>query len=105
MIAAVTQAIICRVPGLPYSGTVDNLLMLEWLIGTLFLGFNAPSQRMAFYGSVALSVPPISYSMIGYGFLEMGGMVHALCFGTVGAVINKVVHNFKSQKRPCNSGS
>jgi hypothetical protein len=103
IVAAVTQAIICRISGLEYSGTIDGLLTIEWLIGSLFLGFNAPNQRMAFFGSVGLSVPPISYSMVGYGLLEMGGFFHAFSFGAFGLVIYKIIQHFKIRKSSCNS--
>jgi hypothetical protein len=59
---------------------------------------------MAFYGSVALSVPAISYSMIGYGLLEMGGYFHAFSFGLIGLVFYKVIHNFRTHRPLCNSG-
>jgi hypothetical protein len=63
IIAAVTQAIICCLPGLEYSGAIDGVLTIGWFIGSLFLGFNAPNSRMVFWCSVGLSVPAISYSM------------------------------------------
>jgi hypothetical protein len=105
VVAAVTQAIICRVPGLEYSGTIDGLLMFEWLVGSLFLGFNAPNLKMAFWGSVGLSVPPISYSMVGYGLLEMGGFPQALSCGAMGMLFYPIIQHFKARKSSCNSAS
>jgi hypothetical protein len=105
IIAAVTQITICCTPGLEYSGTIDGLLTIEWLVGSLFLGFNAPNQRLAFLCSVGLSVPNLSYSMVGYGLLEMGGYLHALSFGVMGLVFYKVIHHFKTRKQSCNSVS
>ncbi|HVU28007.1 MAG TPA: hypothetical protein VHG71_09765 [Verrucomicrobiae bacterium] len=105
IIAGITQLIICRIPGLEYSGAVDGFLTIEWLVGSLLLGFNAPSRRLAYLCSVGLSVPAISYSMVGYGFLEMGGYVHALLSGIVGLVFYAVIQSFKQRKVLCNSVS
>ena len=91
----VVQTIICRIPGLEYSETIQDLLLLGWLIASLLLGYCAPNARMAFYCSVALAVPGLSYSMVGYGLLEMGGFLHALTLGSIGCLLYRTVQHCK----------
>lgn len=64
-----------------YSDTVQTLLYGLWAIGSLLLAWMVRRRFYVYFGSVALSAPAISYSMIGYGFLEMGGILHALAAG------------------------
>jgi hypothetical protein len=77
--------------------------MIERFGGIPLLGLNASSRRMAFYGSLALFLPPISNSLIGYGFLKNGCLFHAFSFGIIGCAIHKFVHGFKPKKLSCNS--
>ncbi len=64
-----------------YSSTVQWLLFGVWAVGSLVFAWFVRRRFYAYFGSVALSAPAIGYSMIGYGFLEMGGILHALCAG------------------------
>jgi CHASE2 domain-containing sensor protein len=57
------------------------LFSAGWAIGSLVLAWFEPRRFFAYVGSVAFSVPAISYSMLGYGALEMGGWFHALIAG------------------------
>lgn len=64
-----------------YSSTVEWVLIALWAIVSLLLAWFVRRRSYVYFGSVALSAPAIGYSMIGYGFLEMGGILHALCAG------------------------
>jgi hypothetical protein len=64
-----------------YSSTVFGVLAAVWAIGSLVLAWFVRRRFFAYFGSVALSAPALGYSMIGYGFLEMGGIIHALSAG------------------------
>jgi hypothetical protein len=95
MLAAVPQVIICRSAGFAFSWTTAGFLMAGWLVGAVLLGFNAPDHRLAFYPSLGLSLQAISFSMIGCGFLETRGFLHASSFGRAGCAIHKVLRDFK----------
>jgi hypothetical protein len=64
-----------------YSSTVLGILVGVWAIGSLVLAWFVRRRFYVYFGSVALSAPAIAYSMVGYGLLEMGGILHALCAG------------------------
>ena len=96
IVAAVLQFIVCHL--ISYSDKIDFLLAVVGIFGFLVLGFTAPNGFMAFCGSVALGVPGISYSMVGYGPLEMGGFVHVFCFGAYGFLCYKIIQYFRRKK-------
>ena len=96
IVAAVLQFAVCHL--ISYSGKIDLVLTIIGIFGWIVLGFTAPNEFMAFCGSVALGVPGISYSMVGYGLLEMGGYIHALCFGGYGFACYKLIQYFKQKK-------
>jgi hypothetical protein len=64
-----------------YSGTIEFALFCVWAGGSLLLAWFIRRRLFVYFGSVALSAPAIAYSMVGYGFLEMGGILHALLAG------------------------
>jgi CHASE2 domain-containing sensor protein len=64
-----------------YSGTVESVLIAFWATISLLLAWFVRRRTYVYLASVALSAPAIGYSMVGYGFLEMGGIVHALSSG------------------------
>jgi len=64
-----------------YSGTIEFLLFLAWLLGSLLLAWFVRRIFYVYFGSVALSAPMIGYSMVGYGSLPMGGIFHGFCTG------------------------
>jgi CHASE2 domain-containing sensor protein len=64
-----------------YSTTVELVLFGLWAIGSLLLAWFVRPRLYAYLGSVVLSAPAIAYSMVGYGLLPMGGILHALCAG------------------------
>jgi hypothetical protein len=101
IVAAFLQFVVCHL--ISYSDKIDLALAVIGILGWIVLGFTAPSGFMAFCGSVALGVPGISYSMVGYGPLEMGGFVHALCFGGYGFVCYKIIQYFKRKKSAARS--
>ena len=82
-----------------YVGAIDGILFGIAVIGTIFLGFTAPNRTMAFFGSVALFTPSISYSMLGYGLLEMGGFLHVISFGMLGAAAHAGAQVYRARKR------
>jgi len=57
------------------------MLAAAWGFGSLILAWFEPRLRFVYLGSVILSAPCISFSMLGYGLLEMGGLLHAFCAG------------------------
>ena len=95
-VAAVLQFLVCK--SVSYSDRSFWVLTVVGFVGWIVLGLNAPNGFMAFCGSVASGVPSISYSMIGYGPLEMGGFVHAFSFGVYGFVSYKIIQYFKREK-------
>jgi len=96
IVAAILQFIVCHL--ISYSDKIDLLLAVIGIFGWIVLGFTAPNGFMAFCGSIALGVPGISYSMVGYGPLEMGGFVHVFCFGIYGFLCYKIIQYFKRKK-------
>ena len=64
-----------------YSATLELILIGFWAIGSLLLAWFVRRRLYAYFGCVALSAPGIAYSMVGYGLLPMGGVVHALAAG------------------------
>jgi CHASE2 domain-containing sensor protein len=81
--AVIAEALICSAAARAYSPLILALLTTAWGFGSLILAWFEPRPRIAYFGSVALSAPSISYSMLGYGPLEMGGFLHALCAGAL----------------------
>jgi CHASE2 domain-containing sensor protein len=79
--AVVAEAMIYRAAAREYSPGIFALLAAAWGFGSLVLAWFEPRRRFVYFGSVALSAPCISYSMLGYGLLEMGGFLHAFCAG------------------------
>jgi hypothetical protein len=64
-----------------YSSTVFGFLVGTWAVGSLVFAWFARRRLHAYLGSVILSAPAIAYSMVGYGLLELGGILHALSAG------------------------
>jgi CHASE2 domain-containing sensor protein len=65
----------------PYSDAITWSLMAAWGIASVILAGYARRLRYVYWGSVVLVAPSLSYSMLGYGALEMGGFIHALMAG------------------------
>ncbi len=81
-----------------YSGTIEFLVLAIWMIGSLFLGWYVPRLFYAYIGSVVLSAPLIGYSMVRYGLLPMGGILHALCAGIYVLPIHFICHRYIKKK-------
>lgn len=64
-----------------YSGTVEILLVAFWATFSLVLAWFVRRRFYVYFASVVLSAPAIRYSMVAYGYLEMGGIIHALSCG------------------------
>ena len=94
--AVVAQTLIYRAAMRQYSPETDALLTAVWGFGSLILAWFEPRLRMVYFGSVALSAPGISYSMLGYGFLEMGGLLHALGAGVPALAFHKMFQRFRA---------
>jgi CHASE2 domain-containing sensor protein len=86
----VAQFILCRSYGNEYAEKTFWLLAMGWLVGSLGLAWLEQRLFFVYCGIVALSVPVISYSMLGYGLLEMGGWFHALASG----LLSLPLHSF-----------
>jgi hypothetical protein len=99
LFAAGAELKIWQNASLDYSGSLDGGLAVVAILLSVLLGFNAPNGTMAFLGSAAASAPGISYSMIGYGLLEMGGILHALSFGGIGLACYIVVQKHQNRRR------
>jgi CHASE2 domain-containing sensor protein len=64
-----------------YSVTVEFVLFGLWAVGSLLVAWYVRRRFYAYVCSVVLSAPAIAYSMLGYGLLPMGGIIHAFCAG------------------------
>jgi hypothetical protein len=64
-----------------YSSTVFGVLFVFWALGSLALAWFVRRWLYVYLGSVALCAPALAYSMVGHGFLEMGGILHVLVAG------------------------
>jgi CHASE2 domain-containing sensor protein len=81
IVAAIAQFEVCRTPPGAYSQRNLFLWMAGWAICSLTLAWFERRPFFVYFGSVALSAPVISYSILGYGALEMGGWLHAFAAG------------------------
>jgi hypothetical protein len=93
--SGVAEGIVYRFALTGYSDAIDLVLMLVAIAGAVALGIFATRPFMAFCGATALAAPAISYSMLGYGPLEMGGLLHAFAFGGLGGAAYKLTHGFR----------
>ena len=80
-----------------YSSTVQWLLLAVWATGSIVLAWFVRRGICVYFGSVALSAPMIGYSMVGYGLLPMGGILHALCAGVYVLPFNYFFQWFRSR--------
>ncbi len=81
-----------------YSGTLEGLLFVVWALGSILLAWFVRRRFYVYSGSVALSAPAIAYSMVGYGFLEMGGVLHALAAGAYALVLHYFFQKFRLRR-------
>ena len=81
LFAAITEALIDRAAAREFSPVILAFLAVVWGFGSLVLAWFEPRPQFVYFGSIALATPAISYSMLGYGLLEMGGILHAICAG------------------------
>ncbi|MGA2747926.1 MAG: hypothetical protein ABSG59_04040 [Verrucomicrobiota bacterium] len=82
-----------------YSPAILALFAAVWVFGSLVLAWFEPRVRFAYLGSVALSAPGISYSMLGYGVLEMGGLLHPLCAGVIVLPIHYLFQRIRAGRK------
>ncbi len=90
----------CDILRMEYSDVIQGCLFGVWAIGSLVIAWYVRRRLYAYFGSVALSAPAIGYSMVGYGLLEMGGMLHALCAGIYALPFHYFFQRFRLRKRP-----
>ena len=83
-----------------YSEVIQYCLFGVWAIGSLVVAWNVRRRFYVYFGSVALSAPAIAYSMVGFGFLEMGGILHALCAGIYALPFHYFFQRLRLRKRP-----
>jgi hypothetical protein len=96
--AAVVEWRIFRFESSGYSATIETGLTAVAFVGSIPVGILAKRQLMAFCGGLALGAPAISYSMLGYGLLETGGIVHVLPFGFLGVMTHQLARRFRRIK-------
>src|SRR5882724_10994474 len=82
-VAGIAQFIVCRMSPGNYSEITLLLFLVGFGLCTVALAWFEERPLLAYLGSVALAAPAISYSMLGYGTLEMGGWFHALAAGVL----------------------
>ena len=93
--AASVEWLMYRFASMEYSASIETGLTVVAFIGAIPVGMFARRPLMAYFAGLALGAPVVSYSMLGYGLLEMGGLFHAMTFGIVGVVAYEVAHRFK----------
>lgn len=81
LIAGTAQYAVCHIHPDHYAESTLWQFMGGWAIGSLLLAWFERRLFFTYFGSVALAAPAISYSMLGYGGLEMGGWLHAFAAG------------------------
>jgi hypothetical protein len=81
-----------------YSSTFEFLLFVIWAFGSLLLSWFARRLFYVYCGSVALSAPMIGSSMVGYGLLPMGGIIHGLCAGLLLLPFHFLVQRFRTRR-------
>lgn len=82
-----------------YSNTAQWVLWGVWAVGSLALAWSIHRPFYIYFGSVGLSAPAIGYSMVGYGLVEMGGIIHALCAGMFAVLFHFIFQRFKSGRQ------
>lgn len=82
-----------------YSDTVELGLFTLWAIGSLLLSWFVHRCFYVYIGSVALSAPAIAYSMVGYGLLPMGGILHALAAGVYPLPVHYLFQRMQLRRR------
>jgi CHASE2 domain-containing sensor protein len=81
-----------------YSSTFEFVLFGLWAVGSLLLAWFVRRRLFVYLGSVALSAPAIGYSMVGYGILPMGGILHALMAGIYSLPFHYFFHRSRKPK-------
>jgi|SRR5712671_2759623 len=99
VIAVFAEFAIYRSASREYSETLCNIMFIAAAVGAVLVGAFAPRRLLAFCASTALAAPGISYSMIGHGFLEMGGIFHAMAMGGLGVVSYAMFHSQRVRER------
>jgi CHASE2 domain-containing sensor protein len=82
-----------------YSGTVEFMLLGLWAVGSILLAWFLRRRFYAYVGSVTLSAPAIGYSMVGYGLLTMGGILHAFLAGIYALPFHYVFQRLRARKQ------
>jgi hypothetical protein len=97
IVAALSELRILKSFAREYSETTCVALGIAAITGSILAGVFAPNRRFAFYAATALAAPGISYSMLGHGFLEMGGFIHAASVGSLGVLAHTLAHRRSSR--------
>ena len=80
-VSAIALVVIHYFAAHPYSESITISLMIGWGVASIFLAGCESRLSRVYWGSVVLAAPGIAYSMLGWGFLEAGGILHALMSG------------------------
>jgi hypothetical protein len=98
LIAGAAEYKVCHIHPDDYTENTTGLFALGWAICSIVLAWLEPRMFFTYCGSVALAAPMISYSMLGYGGLEMGGWFHALSAGGFALIIHAVFNHLRARK-------
>ena len=77
---------------------IEWFLIGGWLAGACAVAVFVGTARSAFVLGLLLAVPAISYSTYRHGFLEFGGLLHALMAGAYAAGFYRIIRFVRSQK-------
>jgi hypothetical protein len=81
-----------------YSGIIQVVLLSLWAVGSLVLAWFLRRRLYVYSSSVALSVPAILSAQLGHGYLEMGGVLHALAAGIYALPFHYLFWRIRTQR-------
>ncbi|MCC7375126.1 MAG: hypothetical protein IT581_10775 [Verrucomicrobiales bacterium] len=82
-----------------YSAAMQWVLIVAWLSASAGIAWRPRWARTACVGAAIAAAPAVAYSMLGYGLLPMGGLVHVGVAGLYGGVLHWIVARWKKSKR------
>jgi hypothetical protein len=71
-------------------------LIVLWAVGSLLGCWFIRKRSLAYLASTGLAAPGIAYSMVGYGILEFGGILHAMAAGLYALPFHFLFHRKKN---------
>ena len=97
-VAGTAQFIVCRMSPGDYSETTLLLFLAGWGVCTLAVAWFEERPLLVYLGAVTLAAPGISYSMLGYGALEMGGWLHAFAAGVLAIPFHLLFRHLRGRR-------